>query len=241
MNRGADDDDDGKADCVYVWQNVHALIADGLQCTDDPPPPPAGPPAARPRRPPNSEANARPRSALSRATCDCGVPASENETNGRRYWGCGNNGGCQYFQFMSTLARPAASNSVGTGAHKQCQCNKDAVLFVTKSGQNIGKKFWRCPNPVDSKCGFFEWAVNDEVEGIPVANAGSSAPRSTNYSNESSRAASGAGSSSSRPSGDRPCFKVGEHIYTVHIKVLTNCCSAIKSGIGQRVSDCDLS
>ncbi|TCD68059.1 DNA topoisomerase [Steccherinum ochraceum] len=183
---------------------------------DDSPPPP---PVSR-RRPPNSASNASTRVGNAAAgpgvRCNCGVPASEKAMDdGRRHWTCGQNATCQFFQWMDGPSRQVAPRSrTGAGVSgaikKQCQCNKDAVLLVTKKGANEGRKFWKCPNPQGSTCSYFEWANEDEIEGVPVVNegyGGGAGSRTTSFGNSGD---GGGGSGSGAASGSSDCFKCGQ-------------------------------
>ncbi len=209
----------------------NALPADW---SDSPPSAPAlAPPRAvaprNPGPPPSS-------STLTAPQCDCGTPASErtvtkeSENKGRRFWTCGNNGGCKFFQwfdgpsnpgtFASTSRAPSASShipakrpfsSIGSGANagteRRCQCDLTAVLKETSTGANKGKKFWSCPNQSrQAQCKYFEWAVDGEVGAEP--------PRRS-YSNTAgtgratpSYGAGGGGGGGSK--GGDECFQCGQ-------------------------------
>ncbi|RDB16720.1 DNA topoisomerase 3 [Hypsizygus marmoreus] len=142
--------------------------------------------------------------------CNCDVPAAqrtvvkESASKGRKFWTCGNNGSCEFFQWadappsgegagMSVIPakRPySARQDPGSGSPDRiCSCGLGAVQrTVVKEGANQGRKFWVCSNPQDARCQFFEW---DDRPPQPVA-SGSGAPRST------------AGS----PTTNGECFKV---------------------------------
>ncbi|KAJ1391366.1 Zinc finger, GRF-type [Sesbania bispinosa] len=36
-----------------------------------------------------------------------------------------------------------------------CHCGEDAMLMTSKTGSNLGKKFWRCPNWNRKSCCWF--------------------------------------------------------------------------------------
>ncbi|KAG8760506.1 DNA topoisomerase [Serendipita sp. 396] len=113
-------------------------------------------------------------------------------TKGRKFWRCGGgpNKDCEFFQWVDTPpSRPATAtervSKPATGRTneatmkgvkrkqlddneetRQCHCKQDAVKrTVTKEGQNKGRIFWKCPNPEDSQCKFFEWG--DKPAGGP--------------------------------------------------------------------------
>ncbi|KAI0779452.1 DNA topoisomerase [Fomes fomentarius] len=201
--------------------------------SDSPPPPPAPAPA---RAPPRAAA---PRSAPSSHTnsaalqCDCGMTAAErtvtkeSANKGRKFWTCGDNQTCQFFQwfdgpsnssntFASTSRAPSASssavpakrpfNSIGcsanVGSERRCQCDLTPVLKETTTGANKGKKFWSCPNQSrQAQCRYFEWALDDD-------DGPSAAPRrsySTSSNNPASYDGGGGGGGSSGG-----CFQCGE-------------------------------
>ncbi|THH30422.1 hypothetical protein EUX98_g3766 [Antrodiella citrinella] len=185
---------------------------------DDRPAPPAPAPARR--RPPNST-NTHNRNLSAGVNCNCGVPASDRQTgDGRRHWSCGKSDTCQFFQFIdgpsrqgTAQGRPGPSvRGVGGGVAKQCDCNKPAILLVTKQGENAGRKFWKCSGPTDAKCKYWEWAIDAEIEGVPVLNegvGGGASARTGSFGNDG-----GSGASGSRPSGvggtTGECYKCGQ-------------------------------
>ncbi|KAG8819991.1 DNA topoisomerase [Serendipita sp. 399] len=124
--------------------------------------------------------------------CHCDVPAIQRTsgteaTKGRKFWRCGGGPGkdCEFFQWVDTppsrppttaakVPKEPGSRAAITGTKRkpsddnedarQCRCKKDAIeRTVTKEGQNKGRTFWKCSNPEDSQCKFFEWG--DEPPG----------------------------------------------------------------------------
>lgn len=215
---------------------VHIVIesdAHFIDWSDSPPPAPAPAPARAPSR------AAAPRSAQSSHAnsaapqCDCGMTAAErtvtkeSANKGRKFWTCGDNQTCQFFQwfdgpsnssntFASTSRAPSASssavpakrpfNSIGSsanvGSERRCQCDLTPVLKETTTGANKGKKFWSCPNQSrQAQCRYFEWALDDD--------AGPSAAPRRSYSTSSNNPASyDGGGGGGGSSGE--CFQCGE-------------------------------
>ncbi|KAH9948967.1 DNA topoisomerase [Amylocystis lapponica] len=183
--------------------------------SDDEPPPPPPPPrrVAAPKKasaPPPPPTPAAP-------NCECGVLAGgrtvvkESANQGRRFWTCDNRI-CSFFAWQdeptdgASGSRSAPPSKVipakrplggGGGQEKTCLCNKAAVMRVTSKGANEGRKFWTCPEPMDSKCSFFEWADEDGPSFGGLSRAGGST-------------AGGAGSASQGGSGSGRCFKCDE-------------------------------
>ncbi|KAI0775801.1 DNA topoisomerase [Trametes elegans] len=165
---------------------------DALYWSDasNPAPPALAPAPSRappPRSGPSLSASAAPQ-------CDCGVPAAErtvtkeSANKGRRFWTCGQNQTCQFFQWFdgpsngSSTFASSSSNRAGTAstayslastvpskrAHssasteRRCECGLAVVLRESQSASNNGRKYWTCPNGRDAKCKYFEWADVDE-------------------------------------------------------------------------------
>lgn len=82
----------------------------------------------------------------------CSQPASES---------------CGYFVWkdevpdQSRQPRDAAPNRSGNAASQapNCECGLRGVLLTCRNGANKGRTFYKCPNPQDQQCGFFEWAT----------------------------------------------------------------------------------
>jgi DNA topoisomerase III len=100
----------------------------------------------------------------------------EGVNKGRQFYKCGNGDACPFFAWAdapvsgssrsATFASTATTNRappnrVSSSSEKTCNCNppKKAVQReVMKEGNNKGRKFWACPNPISDSCGFFDWA-----------------------------------------------------------------------------------
>ncbi|GJJ12157.1 hypothetical protein Clacol_006398 [Clathrus columnatus] len=116
--------------------------------------------------------------------CKCSVPVvertvtKESANKGRKFRACGNQGGCDFFEWMdipssSSVAsvtvptkRMRSQTTSGGGGEsssndlpvKRCKCDMTAVeKTVVKEGINKGRKFWTCPNSEKARCQFFEW------------------------------------------------------------------------------------
>ncbi|KAF1333777.1 DNA topoisomerase 3-alpha, partial [Globisporangium splendens] len=46
-----------------------------------------------------------------------------------------------------------------TSGSTNCECGLPGVLLTCRNGANKGRTFYKCPNPQDQQCGFFEWAT----------------------------------------------------------------------------------
>ncbi|KIM21746.1 hypothetical protein M408DRAFT_12433 [Serendipita vermifera MAFF 305830] len=54
------------------------------------------------------------------------------------------------------------------GPARKCSCNQDAIKrTVVKEGPNKGRKFWKCANPEESQCKFFEWDDQPQATSAP--------------------------------------------------------------------------
>ncbi|XP_058750749.1 uncharacterized protein LOC131623743 [Vicia villosa] len=58
-------------------------------------------------------------------------------------------------------SKSSSTNDYGVGLPK-CGCNMPMKMWVSKSIDNPGKKFWKCKNMMD-KCGLFLW--DDLIKG----------------------------------------------------------------------------
>ncbi|KAI0633210.1 DNA topoisomerase [Trametes polyzona] len=190
------------------------------------PPPPAPPPA--PVRRVAQRNDPPPISNGAELQCQCGVPAVErtvtksSANKGRRFWTCGQNQACDFFQWSDEPAAPQMPLNGPSGASssyvapiipakrphnvmataRRCQCDLTAVLKVSKSAANMDRKYWSCPNSSrQAQCKYFEWAEDGE-EGPP-------APPQRTYSNGTGSAAYGRGGGVGDSSNDQGCFKCG--------------------------------
>ncbi|KAJ1293303.1 hypothetical protein BS78_01G057400 [Paspalum vaginatum] len=106
--------------------------------------------------------------------CPCGagsciVLTSNTPRNpGRKFYKCPmrDNGGCNFFEWCdapSPAPANARSNTVfqseTSAAGMLCPCGAGTCLILTtKTGKNVGRKFYRCPaNQGGGSCGFFKW------------------------------------------------------------------------------------
>uniref|UniRef100_A0A803L3K1 GRF-type domain-containing protein n=1 Tax=Chenopodium quinoa TaxID=63459 RepID=A0A803L3K1_CHEQI len=63
----------------------------------------------------------------------------------------------------------SSSRSFGWGLPKlKCKCGVEAVIRRVRNGDNVGKKFYGCPNWPEGDCGFFQWvnANNMDLEDL---------------------------------------------------------------------------
>lgn len=52
------------------------------------------------------------------------------------------------------------------GPIRQCFCKQDAIeRTVVKEGPNKGRKFWKCSNPEESQCKYFDWDDQPQAAG----------------------------------------------------------------------------
>ncbi|XP_021767562.1 uncharacterized protein LOC110731963 [Chenopodium quinoa] len=62
----------------------------------------------------------------------------------------------------------SSSSRGGSIGRIKCNCGRDAVVRLVKTGPNVGLKFHGCPLWPDTDCGFFKWigGVRDEVDDL---------------------------------------------------------------------------
>ncbi|RZC45419.1 hypothetical protein C5167_038366 [Papaver somniferum] len=82
------------------------------------------------------------------------------------------NGGCGFFEWCDNLSatptssyssRVQESASNTSVADLPCLCGVGSCLVLTaKTGQNVGRQFYRCPNQ-GSPCGFFKWCIQQNL------------------------------------------------------------------------------
>lgn len=117
--------------------------------------------------------------------CECGTPArlltvkKESQNKGRQFYNCAKlkQQQCDFFQW----ADEDTTTTVGGFSHMDqdttnlsfnddnqevyCPCGLLAkLLVVKKDGRNRGRKFYTCPNPRATGCGFFQWADGDQFD-----------------------------------------------------------------------------
>lgn len=235
---------------MVYFEHIAVLTSCFLDWSDDPIPPPSPPPPVRqppprpaPARPapaparPAPPRNGHPLSASALPQCDCNVPAvertvtKESANKGKRFWTCGQNQTCQFFQWSdgpsasgtptavasssSSRAYPSSTaySSVSAvvpakrphsavGAERRCGCDLTAVLKVSQSASNANRKYWSCPNGSrQARCAYFEWAADDEDGPIE--------PPKRTFSSNAGNAPSGGGGGGAGASGSG-CYKCGE-------------------------------
>ncbi|KAG7559508.1 Zinc finger CCHC-type superfamily [Arabidopsis thaliana x Arabidopsis arenosa] len=116
-------------------------------------------------------------------SCPCGVglclvlTSTTQKNPGRKFYKCPNreeNGGCGFFQWCDAV------QSSGTTTHSygnttdskfpdhQCPCGAGLCRVLTaKTGENVGRQFYRCP-VFEGSCGFFKWC-NDNAVSSPTS------------------------------------------------------------------------
>ncbi|KAL1213207.1 Cold shock protein 1 [Cardamine amara subsp. amara] len=114
-------------------------------------------------------------------TCTCGVglclilTSSTQKNPGRKFYKCPireENGGCGFFQWCDAVPSSGTTHSYGnTNDSKfpdhQCPCGAGSCRVLTaKTGENIGRQFYRCPI-FEGSCGFFKWC-NDNAVSSPT-------------------------------------------------------------------------
>ena len=116
-------------------------------------------------------------------TCECGTPTrlltvrKESPNKGRRFYKCpkSNEQQCEFFQWadedttavvgrFSHMDQDTTNTSFNDDNQEvYCPCGLLAKLLVVKKNSlNKGKKFYACPNPKATECGFFQWADGDQ-------------------------------------------------------------------------------
>ncbi|XP_010535814.1 PREDICTED: DNA topoisomerase 3-alpha [Tarenaya hassleriana] len=112
--------------------------------------------------------------------CTCGVgiclilTSNTQKNPGRKFYKCPvreENGGCGFFQWCDE----DRSSGTHAGTHSyansndskfpdhQCPCGSGSCRILTaKTGQNIGRQFYRCP-AFEASCGFFKWCDDTSV------------------------------------------------------------------------------
>ncbi|KAF3504036.1 hypothetical protein F2Q69_00043806 [Brassica cretica] len=116
------------------------------------------------------------------------------------------NGGCGFFQWCDAVQSSGTQHSYGnTNESKfpdlQCPCGAGMSRVLTaKTGENIGRQFYRCP-VFEGSCGFFKWCNDDAVQS-PTAY---SFTKSSNLSESDNR-----GYQTAKTGSGTPCYKCGK-------------------------------
>nr|ABA18102.1 zinc knuckle family protein [Olimarabidopsis pumila] len=115
-------------------------------------------------------------------SCPCGVglclilTSNTQKNPGRKFYKCPNreeNGGCGFFQWCDAVQSSGTTHSYGnTNDSKfpdhQCPCGAGLCRVLTaKTGENVGRQFYRCP-VFEGSCGFFKWC-NDDAVSAPTS------------------------------------------------------------------------
>ncbi|EOA25339.1 hypothetical protein CARUB_v10018659mg [Capsella rubella] len=110
-------------------------------------------------------------------SCPCGVglclvlTSNTQKNPGRKFYKCPNreeNGGCGFFQWCDAVQSSGTSHSYGNNNDSkfpdhQCPCGAGLCRVLTaKTGENVGRQFYRCP-VFEGSCGFFKWCNDDSV------------------------------------------------------------------------------
>uniref|UniRef100_A0A1J3C7F3 Cold shock protein 1 n=1 Tax=Noccaea caerulescens TaxID=107243 RepID=A0A1J3C7F3_NOCCA len=117
--------------------------------------------------------------------CPCGVgiclilTSNTQKNPGRKFYRCPTreeNGGCGFFQWcdaavQSSGTQPGTHSYGNTNESKfpdhQCPCDAGLCRVLTaKTGENVGRQFYRCP-VFEGSCGFFKWC-NDNAVSPPT-------------------------------------------------------------------------
>ncbi|ESQ42834.1 hypothetical protein EUTSA_v10013799mg [Eutrema salsugineum] len=149
--------------------------------------------------------------------CPCGVgvclilTSNTQKNPGRKFYKCPNreeNGGCGFFQWcdavQSSGTQPGTHHSYGnTNESKfpdhQCPCGAGLCRVLTaKTGENIGRQFYRCP-VFEGSCGFFKWCNDDAVSSATTY----SFTKSSNFGESDTRGYQTAKTGT-------PCYKCGK-------------------------------
>ncbi|CAH8392219.1 unnamed protein product [Eruca vesicaria subsp. sativa] len=104
----------------------------------------------------------------------CSILTSNTQKNpGRKFYKCPNreeNGGCGFFQWCDAVVQSSGTqHSYGNTYESkfpdlQCPCGAGLCRVLTaKTGENIGRQFYRCP-VFEGSCGFFKWCNDDAVK-----------------------------------------------------------------------------
>ncbi|KAJ0267005.1 hypothetical protein HA466_0008990 [Hirschfeldia incana] len=139
----------------------------------------------------------------------CSILTSNTQKNpGRKFYKCPireENGGCGFFQWCDAVQSSGAQQSYGnTNESKfpdlQCPCGAGLSRVLTaKTGENIGRQFYRCP-VFEGSCGFFKWCNDDAVKS------------STTYSftNNNLSGSDTRGYQTAKTGSGTPCYKCGK-------------------------------
>uniref|UniRef100_K3WHB4 DNA topoisomerase n=1 Tax=Globisporangium ultimum (strain ATCC 200006 / CBS 805.95 / DAOM BR144) TaxID=431595 RepID=K3WHB4_GLOUD len=141
---------------------------------------PSGAPAAQRFR--SQDSSPAPQCPGHSLPCVLRTTRKQGDNFGREFYVCAQpaSESCGYFAWKDEVAeqssRPppqrhasanrnehvANRNGRGNGAAigtTNCECGLPGVLLTCRNGANKGRTFYKCPNPQDQQCGFFEWAT----------------------------------------------------------------------------------
>ncbi|KAH0906575.1 hypothetical protein HID58_038402 [Brassica napus] len=144
----------------------------------------------------------------------CSILTSNTQKNpGRKFYKCPNreeNGGCGVFQWcdavQSSGTQPGSYGNTNESKFPDLQCPCGAGfsrVLTAKTGENIGRQFYRCP-VFEGSCGFFKWCNDDAVKSSTTY----SFTKSSNLSESDNIGYQIAKTGSGTPSGE--CYKCGK-------------------------------
>ncbi|EEY68895.1 DNA topoisomerase, putative [Phytophthora infestans T30-4] len=64
---------------------------------------------------------------------------------------------CGFVEWMAEMSPSTADR--GDSETPMCECKLPGIRLTCKSGVNKGRAFFKCPNPQDSQCEFFQWGT----------------------------------------------------------------------------------
>ncbi|KAF3568518.1 hypothetical protein DY000_02017345 [Brassica cretica] len=138
----------------------------------------------------------------------CSILTSNTQKNpGRKFYKCPNreeNGGCGFFQWCDAVhssgTQPGSYGNTNESNFPDLQCPCGAGMsrvLTAKTGENIGRQFYRCP-VFEGSCGFFKWCNDDAVQSPSFT-------KSSNLSESDNR-----GYQTAKTGSGTPCYKCGK-------------------------------
>ncbi|CAI5727617.1 unnamed protein product [Hyaloperonospora brassicae] len=119
-----------------------------------------------------AQSDTTPRCSGHSVTCVLRRTRKAGPNQNREFYACSLEGteSCGYFKWKDEMElnhrQPASSSSVlrsessaGDSGVPVCRCNLRGVLLMCKNGANKGRAFYKCPNPQESQCDFFQWGA----------------------------------------------------------------------------------